>query len=191
MGNFPLQQVDIPEMELKEFVIDKFKLDKPCIRSLISGRPIPTGVLFTRLLRKDNTIVMSDTPSEMKDHLSVVNNASGSVLINGLGIGMVLKNILLKTSVTDITVIEISQELIDAISPYYNDDRVTFVCSNAFDYIPPKGKKYNVVWHDIWDYICSDNIPEMNILRKKYSRKSKWQGFWCERECLLASRLDG
>ena len=126
---------------------------------------------------------MSDTPAEQRDHCEAVRRATGSCLLNGLGIGMVLKNILLKDDVTDVTVVEISQDLIDMVSPHYNDPRVTFVCSNAFDYKPPKGKRYNMVWHDIWDYICSDNLPEMTRLHRKYGRRADWQGSWCKREC--------
>ena len=96
---------------------------------------------------------------------------------------MVLKNILLKPEVTDVTVVEISQELIDIVAPHYPDERVTFVCASAFDYKPPKGKRYQMVWHDIWDYICADNLPEMTKLHRKYGRRTDWQGSWCKAEC--------
>lgn len=103
--------------------------------------------------------------------------------MNGLGLGVVLKNILLKSSVTDVIVVEISQDLIDLISPFYTDPRVTYICSDALTYKPPRGKKYSMVWHDIWDNISGENIPDMKLLHRKYARWARWQGSWCEEEC--------
>ena len=127
---------------------------------------------------------MSDTPAEMRDHSYAVRMAKGSCLINGLGIGLVLKNILLKSEVTDVTVVEISQELIDIVAPHYQDERAVFICASAFDYKPPKGKRYQMVWHDIWDDICADNLPEMTRLHRKYGRRADWQNSWCKAECM-------
>jgi spermidine synthase len=126
---------------------------------------------------------MSDTPAEMRDHWEAVYHAKGSCLLNGLGIGMVLKNILLEPEVTDVTVVEISQDLIDIVSPHYPDPRVTFVCADALLYAPPKGKRFGMVWHDIWDDICADNLPIMEKLHRKYGKRTDWQGSWAKYEC--------
>jgi spermidine synthase len=177
-----MELVTLPEMQKGEWRIEKFKVDRPDFHSMLRGRDVPLGGTFTRVIR-GRTLVMSDTPAEQRDHYSAVRKATGSCLLNGLGIGMVLKNILLKDNVTDVTIVEISQDLIDLVSPYYQDNRVTFVCCDAFDYKPPKGKRYNMVWHDIWDYICADNLPEMTKLHRKYGRRTDWQGSWCKYEC--------
>lgn len=168
-----MEKVDLPEMEKGEWKVEKFT-------TLL--RRAPVGETFTRL-RRNGTLVMTDTPAEMSDHSSAVRRAKGSCLISGLGIGMVLKNILLKPEVTDVTVVEISQDLIDLIAPYYQDERVTFVCADILTWKPPKGKRYNMVWHDIWDTICTDNLPEMATLHRRYGRKTDWQGSWCKKEC--------
>jgi len=132
---------------------------------------------------------MSDTPDEMRDHLSIVNHATGRVLINGLGLGMVLKNILLKPEVFEVTVIEIDQDLIDLVGPrlgwpnYVLDHRVSIICADALTWKPPKGKRYNAVWHDIWDDICTDNLDQMKYLTRKYGQYSDWQGSWCRGLC--------
>lgn len=177
-----LDKVDIPESSKGKWRIERFKVDKPDFGSLFSGRGVPIGEEFTRLMR-GNTVVMSDTPAEMRDHREPVRRATGSCLINGLGIGMVLKAVLKKNEVKDVTVVELSQDVIDLVSPYYLDERVTFVCADALEYKPPKGKLYNMVWHDIWDYICSDNLVEMHKLHRKYGRRAVWQGSWCRYEC--------
>lgn len=176
-----MQKVSLPEMTKGAWSIQKFKVDTEDWHSRLRGRGVPFGT-YTRLMR-NGSLVMSDTPAEMHDHSYAVHMASGSCLLNGLGIGMVLKNILLKDSVRDVTVVEVSQDLIDLIAPHYNDNRVSFVCSDAFDYQPPKRKRYGMVWHDIWDNICEDNLEGMAMLHRKYGRRADWQGSWCRAEC--------
>jgi len=139
-----MEKVDLPEMTKGLWRVEKFTVDREDFRSRMTGRGVPVGETFTRLMR-GRTLVMSDTPAEMRDHYDAVHMAKGSCLVNGLGIGMVLKNILLRPAVTDVTVVELSQDLIDIVSPYYTDPRVTFVCSSALDYAPPKGKEYGMV----------------------------------------------
>lgn len=177
-----LERVQLPEAVRGEWRIERFKTDMTDFGSLFRGRAVPLGEEFTRLMR-GSTLVMSDTPAEMRDHFEPVFQARGSCLLNGLGIGMVLKAILKKPDITDVTVVELSQDVIDMVAPYYTDSRVEFVCSDAMDYQPPKGKRYQMVWHDIWDYICSDNLPEMHKLHRKYGRRTDWQGSWCRWQC--------
>ena len=177
-----LEKVSLPNMEKGRWKIETFTVDRHDFSAMAKGRGVPLGQTYTRLMR-GNTLVMSDTPAEMWDHWEAVRVAKGSCLLNGLGIGMVLKNILLKSEVADVTVVDISQDVIDMVSPYYNDPRVNFVCCNAMEYQPPKGKRFDMVWHDIWDYICADNLPEMTKLKRKYGRRTSWQGCWAEPEC--------
>ena len=176
-----MEKVSLPECSKGKWRIEHFTVDRTDFHSLVRGRGIPIGETFTRVMR-GSTLVMSDTPAEMRDHSYAVARAKGSCLLNGLGIGMVLKNIIAKPEVTDVTVIEISQDLIDIVSPHYDDRRVTFVCSDAFTYKVPKGKRFQMVWHDIWDYICADNLAEMTRLHRKYAKRTDWQGSWCRYE---------
>jgi hypothetical protein len=181
-----MELVTLPEMSKGEWKIERFTTDRVDYSSQWIGRGVPVGQTFTRLMRVGkswNKLVMSDTPAEQRDHWEPLYKAKGSCLINGLGIGMLLKNILLKDNVTDVTVVEISQDLIDLVSPYYSDARVTYICSDAYLYNSPKGKRYDMVWHDIWDDICSDNLEGMAKLHRKYGRRTDWQGSWCKFEC--------
>lgn len=174
--------VELPEIENGPWKISKFTVTTMDWHSALRERSVPMGKSFTRLTRS-GTLVMSDTPAEQRDHLEAVDNAIGSCLLNGLGLGMVLKAILLKPEVTDVTVVEISQELIDLVSPFYRDSRIEYVCSDALTYIPPKRKRYQMVWHDIWDTICADNLTEMKALHRRYGRRADWQGSWCRGQC--------
>jgi spermidine synthase len=182
-----IQKVEIPEGAAGAWRVERFESDAMDFRSMIQGRGVPVGETFTRLMR-GGTVVMSDTPAEMRDHYTAVRNARGSCLINGLGIGMVLKAILAKPDVTDVTVVELAREVIDLVSPSYACDRVKFVHADAMTYQPPKGKRYGMVWHDIWDSICADNLDDMKALHRKYGPRADWQGSWCRSQCERAEQ---
>lgn len=177
-----MEKVSIPEAQRGIWRVERFKTDMPDFHSMLRGRYVPEGEHFTRLMR-GGTLVMSDTPAEMRDHQYAVVRATGACLLNGLGIGMVLKAILKKPEVTDVTVVELSQDVLDLVAPHYQDNRIQFVCADAMAFCPPRGKRYQMVWHDIWDNICSDNLPEMHALHRKYGRRADWQGSWCRYQC--------
>jgi len=152
---------------------------KASISTSSRGRFIHPGN-YKRLMR-GGTVVMSNTMAEINDHLSFIYTAKRckSSLINGLGLGMALKAVLESDLVEDVTVVEISEDVISLVGDtYLVDPRVNIVHASAFDYKPPKGKRYGAVWHDIWDNICSDNLPEMHKLHRKYGKRCDWQGSW-------------
>lgn len=129
---------------------------------------------------------MTDTPAEIRDLYPLRRMATGQVLINGLGLGVAVEMCLSKPEVEHVTVIEISQEVIQLVGSYLkliHGDRLTVIHADAFEYKHPKGVRYNAVWHDIWDSICADNLPEMHRLHRKYGRRTDWQGSWCRYEC--------
>lgn len=187
-----MHKVAIPEAtrgdwRIEKFVVSDEQAKMEALRSMFSGgRGVPAGS-YTRLMR-GGTVVMSDTPDEIRDHYSIIGKARGHVLINGLGIGMVLAAVLKKPEVERVTVVELSADVIALVGHCYDDPRVQIVNCSAFDYAPPKGVRYGAVWHDIWDNICGDNLPEMTKLKRKYGRRTDWQGCWCEYECRRYSR---
>jgi len=132
-------------------------------------------------------VIMSNTPDEIWDHRVFIHNAKkmgGDILINGLGLGMCIEAILECESITSITVIEKSPDVIALTGPTYSQDpRVKIINADALEYIPEKGKRFSCVWHDIWPDICADNLEEMAKLHRKYGRRCEWQGSWCRREC--------
>ncbi len=183
-----LEKVSLPEGARGPWIISRFTVsENDAVASLFSyGSRSPRPGTYTKLTR-NGKLVMSDTPAEMHDHFSAVLNARGHCLINGLGIGMVLRAILRKSEVTAVTVVEISRELVELVSPYYADQRASFVVADAYEYQPPKGLRYGMVWHDIWDDICADNLEGMKKLHRKYGRRADWQGSWCKYQCERAN----
>jgi len=178
-------KIDIPDGKIGEWEIETFEVPKEDISQMLSlmktGRHVPSGTY--KRLRRNNVTVMSNTPDEIRDGMYFVRKATGSVLINGLGMGIIVKMLLEKSDVTDITIIEKSKDVIELVSDYYNDPRVTIINADCFEWKPPKGKRYNAVWHDIWDNICADNLPEMKKLHRKYRKRADYQESWCRGTC--------
>jgi spermidine synthase len=143
---------------------------------------------YTRLMR-GRTVVMSDTPLEVRTNRPILIAATGRVLINGLGIGMVLKRILAKPEVERVTVVELSADVIALVGPSFTaDERVTIIHADALEYTPPTGERFDAVWHDIWDNVCSDNLPDMRKLHRRYGRRTAWQGSWRRDDCEYQER---
>jgi len=168
--------------EVDEFEVPENSLENLRISFKTPGREMPVGK-YKRLCR-DGSVVMSNTPAECRDHSYFIYKAHGKVLINGLGLGVVLSEILNKEEVTEVEVVENSKDVISLVWPYFGEDsRATLHQADALTFKPVKNKRYNAVWHDIWNNICSDNLKEMAILHRKYGRRTNWQGSWNKEIC--------
>ena len=185
-------QVNVPDNKIDPWEVSTFEVSEQDvvienIRAMLKpgGRMIDPG-RYKRLTR-NGSVIMSNTPAEINDHLFFIWQAKkgGDILINGLGLGVALSAILESEAVVSVTVIEKAQEVVDLVAPTFaHDKRVEIIHADAFEWTPPKGKRYTAVWHDIWDDICVDNLPEMTRLHRKYGRRTDWQGSWCRELCL-------
>lgn len=190
-------KVDVPEGQSGDWRVERFEVSAEDetfgrLRAIATsrGRFVPRG-RYTRLMR-NGTLVASDTPDEIRDHCFAVYRARGQVLINGLGLGITVQAMLAKAEVDKVTVIEIAPDVIALVGPHYQErfgDRLEIVEADAFTWKPPKGVRYNVVWHDVWDNICIDNLPQMHRLHRKYGRRADWQGSWCRCQCEQQRKL--
>lgn len=198
--NYKYIKVDVPKGRSGDWSIEKFTVNEDeannhnmmSVFSFSGGQRYIIAGEYTKLVR-NGTIVMSDTPAEIGDHIFFINEATGNVLINGLGLGLVIEALFQKKEVKSITVIEKSLDVINLVSEHYKnkcpkDKKLNVIHADALEYKPEKDKKYNAVWHDIWDYICGDNLEKMKTLHRKYGRKTNWQGSWCRSQCELSCR---
>lgn len=190
---YSIKKVNVPEGKSGEWSIEVFTVDRIDFRSLTHGRMAPpVGEKFTRLVR-GGTLVMSDTPAEMRDHSYPVHRAQDNVLIAGLGLGMVLDAIASKPEVNKVTVIELSTDVISLVAPTYRakfGDKVEIINADILTWKPPKGSFYDTAWFDIWDNICSDNVEQMKLLSRRFGRIARYKGFWCRAECERQYRAD-
>lgn len=139
------------------------------------------------MLRRHGTLVMSDTPDEIRDLAPIFARATGRVLVHGLGLGCVVRGLLSMERVDHVDVVEISPALIELMGGYFEDERVTIHEGDAINFDWPKGTRWNCVWHDVWDTLCADNLTEAGgyaepcsyeKLHRKFGRKCDWQGSW-------------
>jgi hypothetical protein len=147
-------------------------------------RSVRPGV-FTKLVGSPGGLMMSDTPAEIRDHWEPIERATGTCLVNGLGIGMVIQAMLRKPEVDRVDVVEVSSDVIALVAPHYQamfGDRLRVIHADALTWRPAKGVRYDVVWHDIWRDICLDNLDQIKLLKRAYGRRCDWQGVWGEPE---------
>lgn len=140
---------------------------------------VPAGT-YKRLVHAERGVVMSNTRMEVVTNSEAFKAATGRVLINGLGMGMLLEAILSKPDVTYVRVIEHDPDVIALVGPHFaRDRRVEIIHADAYEYVPERGERFNYAWHDIWDTISPRNLPLMARLGRRYGkRRCDAQGFW-------------
>jgi len=178
-------KVDVPEGQSGDWQVEKYAPEE-CVqlwRLELQGRAPKVGETYTRLIReKAWDPMMTDTPAEIRDligvYLAFKEPWVTHVLINGLGLGVVLKMALEQPHIQHIDVVEIEPDIIKLVGPSYPDPRVQIHEADAYTIEWPKGYGWSVAWHDIWPTICTDNLEEMGKLHRKYGKRTQWQGSW-------------
>lgn len=143
-----------------------------------SRRCTPKGT-YTGI-KHNGHLVMSNTPDEINDLRPLHDNATGNVLVNGLGLGCAVWGLLTMPQVKHVHVVEISSDVLSLVQPYFAGERVSFEHADAFTRPVAKGEKWGAVWHDIWPNLCTDDLQEHGKLKRKYARRTDWQQAWCQ-----------
>ena len=194
---------DLPEGQAGNWRIEKFEITpgdaefanmRAMVVAIQGGghRPVEAGT-YTRLMR-GGTVVMSDTPAEVSDLKYIEWRAKGNVIIGGLGMGMAVEIALSKPEVDHVTVIEISPDVISLVAGHFTakyGDRLAVIEGDIMTWKPKRGTKYDYAWFDIWDDICTDNLDEMDILKRRYKRRGAVVDFWAYGDHLRAVRRWG
>lgn len=177
----------IPEGEkgiakVTHFEVDSKLASSTSIRALVTrGREEPISEGRYCQLHVGGRMMMSDTNMEQRTNRTVIRMARGHVLISGLGVGMILVPILDKPEVTKVTVLEKYQDVIDLVSPHLTHPKLEIIQADVFDYRPAKGTKYDVIYHDIWPVLSTNDLVAMTKLHRKYGRylaTGGWQESW-------------
>ena len=109
----------IPEGRSGDWSVERFEMtkDQELMSRLRDGpRYCPAGT-YT-MLRRCGRLIMSDTPAEIGDLRRFKHAATGSVLINGLGLGIAASMALGQSEVADVTVIEKSPDVIALVAQH-------------------------------------------------------------------------
>ena len=131
-------------------------------------------------LHVNNQLMMSDTAMERKTNRYFVQNATGRVLIAGLGVGLIIQAIIDKESVTEVVVIEKYQDVIDLVEPIYKHPKLKVICADIFEYDIPKEEKFDTIYFDIWADISIDNLEQMKVLHAKYRKNKRSNDTWVD-----------
>lgn len=195
-------KVDVPEGEhgrarVKKMVVSEADFAFQKIRASINSRKIrivPVGEYTS--LYVGGALWMTDTPDEIKDHYELFNRVAMAyteqceVLLHGLGLGMALNGCLLNGA-HHITVVEKNQDVIALVGKHWQEkwpDCIDIIHDDAMKWKPPKGKRWHIIWHDIWEGICSDNLNDMGALHRRFARRTDWQESWGKKECQEARK---
>lgn len=160
---------------------------------MAAGMPnfkVPVGA-YTKLFRWTEATmhqgigecVMDDTVAELKKHLRFMLMAHGDVIVSGLGLGCVVRGLLLNPKVRSVKVLEISKNVLKLVEPWMpKDPRLTIIHADAlkwFDENPDA--PMDCVWHDIWTDESKGEphlqVQHMALLSKSAGRVDL-QGAW-------------
>lgn len=187
--------VEKEKFKLVTFQLTQEELNFEKMRHCIAGTDrdiigLKADHQYVKLVDKTKReVVMSDTPMEINTNREFISKAHGSVLIGGLGIGMVVLAIQDNPAVTKITIIERESEILEMLLPQLPlNNKVSVLKGDIFSWEPLEGTKYDTIYFDIWNNICADNYPEMKQLHLRYRKflaktQEKWMGSWRKEDC--------
>jgi len=160
--------------------------------------PSPAGTYVSLRVTNDageSRVMMSDFHYERATCVEVVERAHGNVLIAGLGLGMILHPILKNESVRSVTVIEKYQDVVDLVLPTLPaSEKLTVLLDDIYTWKPTLGRRYDVIWFDIWPDIEVTRLPEMAQLHRRFWRYLNranpecWMESWHRQETRRVAR---
>lgn len=161
------------------------------------GLPHEPG-LYTVLQHRERGLVMADTPAEIAGCLDFLDHATGRVLVNGLGLGIVPFHLLAYRPVTHVDVVELDADVIHLITDgcheegapnaWAADPRLVIHHADAHIVQWAPRTRWDCAWHDIWDQVTVENLPSMRLLHRRYAHRVGWQMSWEREECLARRR---
>lgn len=191
-------EVDVPEGQYQGMRVKRFVVrgdERGHLEHMIEGRSARPGSPYTKL----SELVpgagpeggplwrcwMSDTFAERQDHLPVLRQAqelgARTMLVNGLGLGMVVRAALLIPTIERIDVVEIDRRVIKLAGPTYTaDPRVRIHRADAWKQAVrwPGDVTWDVAWHDCWASGDRRHAERVTALLSSYADRVRWQGAW-------------
>ncbi len=174
---------NVPEGKSGDVEITHFTIDRHLsVLNQIGGHPnIPEGT-YCRLCVGEK-LMMSNTPWEKSTNYQFLIRGKGDVLILGLGLGYVVRELLREkcNPISSITVVENNKGVVYLVSPYVEHPKVEVVHADAFTYKPTK--KFDSIWADIWDTPGEEQTTERRKLigyYRKYKNPGGWMKTWSQ-----------
>lgn len=160
------------ECEVREFVLypkDCAALNRWLMDSGYLMRHTP-GVF--KELWLNGKWVMSDSNVEATFMRPFQQQATGAVLLTGLGLGAILRGLLEKEDVTKVTVVEHHPDIL-ALANFYQHPKLRPVLADAFSYTPDT--PHDCAFHDLWVNLDAQAKQDQERLRTHYAPFVGWQ----------------
>lgn len=174
---FPPMTKVVPPGQLGSLYVDHFEVDDVASRwtAMQGGREFVPPGRYARLVKGHHTL-MSDTPYERRTNARFVRHATGTVLIAGYGLGMVLTAILPKPDVQRVVVVELDPDVITLVAPHIQKwtkrhYRKLVVLLGDIHQSRPAVEEFapfDAMWFDIWAGCSTDELLTMTALTRKY-----------------------
>ena len=156
----PYEPLKVPEYrpgEYGEWILEE--INTPITRGYFTSYQSVTN---NYRLCRGNTLWMSLTPMELESQSHHVLAAKGHTVLMGLGMGLLLYNVLLNNDVEKVTVIENDPDVIELFhqitnpTAWQNWDKVSIIVGDALNWIPSETVDYLAV--DIWPALGDENL---------------------------------
>lgn len=138
-------------------------------------------VSWARLHLKDpHEVVMEDSLHELRQHLPIWMAGRGRVLVTGLGLGCVVRGLLLNHEVKHIDVIDIDKDILRVVGhEFKSNPRVTLYHGDALTYHIPHNHAYDYAWHDVHEMDREEHVSVLHAqLLSRFQGRVRLQGAW-------------
>jgi hypothetical protein len=154
--------------------------------------PLDQTYCVHKLLEHGDTL-MSDCPQEIESQLWQIERFKGKVLIGGLGLGWAVMQLEKNPDVTEITVVELSQDVIDLVWKYLPVKKSKIVCADLYKYLrsaKKQSRKWDFAFYDIWSPTGQRILTESVIpLRKLSYGRIKQENIECWQEITMLGQV--
>lgn len=138
------------------------------------------------LKNNDKVVLMSDTNFERLTNKYFLENASGDVLIFGLGMGMIVYPLLNSTSINTIKIVENNQDIIDFVYPKIQErdtnSKVSVIHGDSTTWYLTDNSKYDFIYFDTAK-TPAESIDSESTLKPLYLKNKRTSNsiihFWC------------
>jgi hypothetical protein len=198
-------KVTVPEYDHDGVLIERFEVTaeyaqmdklKAAFNPQRSDRSVDPG-WYTRLT-VDEVLWMTDTPAEVRD-VELVDDVmsdhpGGTMLIVGLGIGLVLHRAIVRRGMSAIDVVEREERVLRAVAPHYlelahaHGCELHFHCADIHQWKVPRGSTWDIGFFDIWPTIDQEDMPEVTRLRKRFHSRTNTFVAWAQDERIAQAK---
>lgn len=111
-----------------------------------------TKPITIQCLKINGSTWMVDDPCHWIGMQRLAEHSRGRVLVGGLGMGIVIHHLLSNKDISKIDVVECNKDVINLVSPLFNDEKITIHNDNIKSLKWLKNNVYDTIILDIWTY---------------------------------------